>query len=416
MRIVNCVPIVRNGSVTVMARDIGQAFRDHGLDVMDIDYQPGQKVPRNLPRLLDWLSTSKDGGLLVDINGVVANSSLVARAMQERPGTFNCFTFLTDTPFNFNDRLRKWPENALVGFVDRSFDKLVTFMEYDRPDFIFHPHGGPPIAGDHLANAMREIDILFIGNITAVNPPPDHARSLYGENTELVELFTESFENVDPAKTPFESTRETGLNAGHEFTRDDIALVSKHLEIYLSNASRLRVLSSLDGLGVTIVGKIEDDALGSDTDVRVLGFQPFDACVDLMGRAKILLNIVPSFPNGGHERIFYAQSQGAGVLTTRSTFLEEDRRAHGCVEFFDIARDEVRDKLTRFHQSLNTGDADKDTIPAFTRPITCGNTGQSRYWSVRGNSSPDETRACEPARRSSCVSGQILHRRLDPAL
>lgn len=98
MRVVNCIPMVRTGSVTVMARDMGRALRTLGMDVMDLEYLPGERIPRTLPRFLDWLSKSTDGGLLVDINGVVVTSDLVARATRERPGTFKCFTFLTDTP------------------------------------------------------------------------------------------------------------------------------------------------------------------------------------------------------------------------------------------------------------------------------------------------------------------------------
>ena len=76
-----------------MARDIGQAFRLLGIDAIDVEYQPGQKVPSKLALSLDWLSKSTDGGLLVDINGAVVNSTLVARAARERPDTFTCFTF-----------------------------------------------------------------------------------------------------------------------------------------------------------------------------------------------------------------------------------------------------------------------------------------------------------------------------------
>lgn len=362
MRVVNCVPIVRTGSVTVMARDIGLAFRHYGLEVADLEYHPGQKVPRALPRLLDWLSRSPDGGLLVDINGVVANSNLVARAMRERPDTFNCFTFMTDTPLLFNDRLRKWPAHAIVGYVDRSFSELVEFMAYQRPDFIFYPHGGPPAAKNRLSTAEREIEVLFVGNVGKVAPPTEHAATLYGDDAKLITLFAASLETTDPVKTPFQIVRETAALTNAGYSRNNIALVATHLEIYLSNISRLRVLSSLNGFGVTVVGSIADGAFGPATDIQSLGFQPFNACVDLMRRAKVLLNIVPSFPNGGHERPFYALSQGTAVMTTRSSFLEADQRAHGFIEFFDIARDDIGGALRRLNSDLDRGTMDREAM------------------------------------------------------
>ena len=343
----------------MMARDIGQALRCHGVEVVDFDYYPGQNVPQTLPRLLDWLSRSPDGGLLFDINGRVVTINLVARAMQERPDTFNCCTFMTDTPLHFNDRLRNWPADAIVGYVDRSFPELFDFMDYQRPDFIFHPHGGPPAAEDCLLTADREIEILFVGNVAKVVPPAEHAATLYGDNAKLIALFCSSLEAIDPAKTPFQIAHQTASLTNVYYSRNNIALVATHLERYLSNVSRLRVLSSLNGFSVTVVGNIADGTLRPKTNIQALGFQPFGACVDLMRRAKILLNIVPSFPNGGHERPFYALSQGTAVMTTQSSFLEADQHTHGFINFFDIARGDIGHATTSLLAKLERGAMDR---------------------------------------------------------
>jgi hypothetical protein len=361
MRALNCVPDLQTGSVAVMTQDIGRALRRLGLDVANMQYRSGDRLPREMPRLLDWLTKSPDGGLLIDINGRVVTIGLVARANQERPGTFICFTFLTDTPLHFTDRLRKWPADAMIGYVDRSFPELIEFMGYDRPSFIFHPHAGPPaIAGPAISR--RDIDILFIGNVAKIDPPSVQASRLLGENRRLVELFIAAHGRTDQRLTPFQTVRRIAMDLGGAYTVQDIALVAGHLELYLSNTSRVKVLSSLASRKVTIVGNIADGTLRPGQAVTSFGYRSFRQCVDLMSRAKILVNVVPSFPNGGHERVFYAMSRGAAVLTTRSTFLAGDAEAHGFVGFIDPARDDVSRDADTFLGILDAGARDRDAM------------------------------------------------------
>jgi hypothetical protein len=362
MRVVNCVPVVQTGSVTVMARDIGAALRSHGLAVRNMEYRPGRNAPEALPELVKWLSESDNGGLLVDINGAIITSKPGARAMERHAGAIESFSFITDTPLHFPGRLENWPLGAMAGLVDSSFFDLARFMKYQRPHFFFHPHGGPPVPSRPRETPERDIEILFIGNIARADGPAVHASSLYGSDPALVALFVTSFENLTPDKTPFQVTLETARGMANAYRRKDVALVAVHLEVYLSNVSRLQTLESLKGLGVTVVGEVAEQALGTGSDIRALGFHPFAACLDLIGRAKILVNIVPSFPNGAHERIFYALSRGTAVMTTRSTFLEADRLAHGFIEFFDIADKNIREESIALRDNLDRDGLDHDAM------------------------------------------------------
>lgn len=362
MRVVNCVPIIQTGSVTVMTKDIGSAFRSLGADVREMRYRPGQNAPEILPDLTSWLAESRDGGILVDVNGAIVTSNPGARAIENHADCFDSFSFLTDTPLNFPSRLENWPLGGMVGLVDASFFDLARFMKYQRPSFLFHPHGGPPTPPYVPDTKDRDIEFLFIGNIAKVDDATSHAASLYKNDPVLIELFLSSFENVTPDKTPFQITLSTALTGPATYRRKDVALVAVHLELYLSNVSRQRILASLEGLGVTIVGTVAEGALGPTADATVLGFHPFEACLDLVSRAKILINVVPSFPNGAHERLFYALSRGAAVMTTQSTFLENDCRSHGFVEFFDIENMDIREKTIHLLRDLDRGMVDRESM------------------------------------------------------
>lgn len=363
MRVVNCVPIIRTGSVTVMARDIGRALLSHGAEVRDMDYRPGQNLPETFPDLMKWMAEPGDGGLLVDINGAIVTSKPAEPFMAARGNRFNSFTFLTDAPLHFPSRFEHWPIGGLVGLVDRSFFDLARFMKFDRPDYLFLPHAGPDIPRSLIPRSARDIDILLIGNIAKIDSVGDHARQIFATEPEQVGLFVDSFENRAPMKTPFEVTRETAVAAKRGYRRKDVALVAAYLEKYLNNMARVEILSHLGGLDVTLVGNIADDTLAFGARVRQLGFVPFDTSLALMERAKILVNVRPGFPNGGHERIFYALSRGAAVLTNASSFLEADTVKHELIRFFEEVGVDARDKLSALLDDLDQGAVDRDAMP-----------------------------------------------------
>lgn len=369
MRVVNCVPVVRTGSVTVMARDIGAALRLHGAEVRDMDYRPGQNVPESFPDLMKWLSRSGDRGLLVDINGAIVTSKPAQPYMAGRGNEFNSFTFLTDAPLHFPSRMEHWPLGGIVGLVDSSFREQARFMKYQRPDFISFPHAGPEVSESVHGDTERDIDILFIGNIAATEPVEKHAEKLYPGLPRSAALFINSFRNWEPMKTPFQIVLETALSMKDGYRRKDVALAAAHLERYLNNLARAETLSELTGLNVTLVGRVADGALSTNADVEALGFVPFDSCLKLMERAKIVINVRPGFPNGGHERVFYALSRGAAVMTTRSTFLETDRPAHAYIEYFDIESADIREKLVHVLENFNRGAMDREAMSRHYRQL-----------------------------------------------
>jgi hypothetical protein len=359
MRVLNCVPVVENGSVTVMAQDIGAALRALGADVRDLEYWPNRSVPESFPGKLAWLEASKDGAFVTDINAAFITTKAVAKRFESVEDGAGCFSFVTDTPLNFHSRLQVYPPGEIVGVVDSSFPALTGFMNYDRADIRFCPHAGPSVPSRILDTKSRDIDLIFIGNISKVTAPGDYANEVFENNRLLTQLFVTSFEALEPANTPFQTTLATARRHPRGYRRKDVAQVAVFLESYLSNVARIQTLSKLRDIEISVVGNIDDEVLAGGVRIRKLGFHPFKACLDLVARSKVLLNIVPSFPNGGHERIFYALSRGPAVLTTRSTFLEADRSMHGFVEFFDVSSGNVRERVLGLQEKLENGSIDR---------------------------------------------------------
>lgn len=345
MRVVNCVPIVPNGSVTVMARGIGKALRQLHHEVWDFDYRPGEDAPAVFRDMLDWLADAPDVGVLIDINGAVATSTPAIEAARRAGPVLSFFTLMTDNPTYYPSRLERWPSRATIGVIDRSFVDTARVMKFNRPAFVFCPHAGDEPMDDPLPASRRDIDYLFIGNVSYVPSPDHHAREAFADAPSRAALFLASHERMTGDTTPFEVVVKVARQSKYRYRLKDLALVANALEQYLSNAARANALDRLSGLPVTVVGSIADGVIKEAGAFDQLGFVPFSDCLGLMERSKVVLNVRPGFVNGAHERTFYALSRGAAVLCDGSRYLEIDREEHGYVEFFDRTHDDLRDSL-----------------------------------------------------------------------
>ena len=68
--------------------------------------------------------------------------------------------------------------------------------------------------------------------------------------------------------------------------------------------------------------------------------------------AKVLIDISPSFREGGHERIFYGLSKGCCVSTNRSDCLDQDRAEHSFLQFHADDLSDIADVCMRLRDEI----------------------------------------------------------------
>lgn len=73
----------------------------------------------------------------------------------------------------------------------------------------------------------------------------------------------------------------------------------------------------------------------------------FDELLKLVAKSKIVLNIVPSFVEGSHERVFTAMLNGAVALTDRNKYYEKEFKEGSNIVFYSW------DNLTELPDRLN---------------------------------------------------------------
>lgn len=103
-----------------------------------------------------------------------------------------------------------------------------------------------------------------------------------------------------------------------------------------------KLLSSDVKLHIFGEGWKERIGLGSNTIFH--SPLPYEESVEIFRRAKVVINIMPCFKNGTHDRIASGMLQRAAVMTDRSIFLDE--MPNGVVAFYDIEQlDDIPERL-----------------------------------------------------------------------
>lgn len=308
-----------NASFGAMVRDLAAAFGRIGQETDVILLRPGFDQTGFLRRVETW--PSRPPRLVLSWNCHV-NIAPGGQSIHDRFG-IPLVSWCVDHPCQLIDGLRKTPANAVIGHVDR---RHATFLDEQAGNVtrkLFLPHAGPPPDPAAPSMAERDIPILFCGNVP---PLPDLAgvvRQVLDIDAPKAAALADTMrerllERVDDV---YVIVRDTLSASGLAPAPAVLGPLCGTLIEYLERHERRRVLRALSGLPVTVAGVI-DPALELDGFTR-LGQVTFRQFLSLARRTRLLLNISPSFNQGGHERVFYGTAAGAVILALHSRFLAE---------------------------------------------------------------------------------------------
>ncbi|MBT5307943.1 MAG: glycosyltransferase family 1 protein [Rhodospirillaceae bacterium] len=236
------------------------------------------------------------------------------------------FNFVGDHPLDHYQTISDPSENAIYSFVDRRQTDLGCLRLDNPPKAIFCPTGAPKATAEPLAMAARDIDILFSGSIFF---DPDRASwgTRFGDNDLLRDIFTDAvdacIEEYEDAYRAIVRAREARSVDPLEMEFDLLRSLFGLVEGCCQAQQRHQIISSLRDVNVVVMGEFPSNAFDASVNVELIGYKSFTEALEMMGRSKVALNIVPKFSDGAHERIFYGMAAGAVVLTTTSDYVAE---------------------------------------------------------------------------------------------
>jgi len=259
------------------------------------------------------------------------------------------FSFLTDSPARKLDKLAGFPKSGLIGVVDEDFVELLGELEAPGLGAIPFQHAGPQPRRKLRNTSERPIDVLVLGNVSSSLTTDAWLDQDAAPNDQLRTTLTRSFERCRTETTAlWKVFNEEAASSGYDpISKASYCDALCGLETHLIATRRREILSSLNSVATVFGGGTSRTNgnlhLGASVDAR--GALPFLDALELMEQSKIVIDISPSFRNGAHERVFYALSRGAFVLTEPSRFLTLEVENDLGIAFLPFESDDVENTI-----------------------------------------------------------------------
>lgn len=242
-------------------------------------------------------------------------------------------TWLCDHPHNLIPRLKRYQdkEHMWIGCVDRTH---VQYLEkyYKMKHVCFVPHFGWK-ADQVIPYGERSIEVFF---------PATHI--CWEEDVKLryeglegpLKIITEKtieylIEHVDVTlEDGFDAVlRSFGETDTFDLTKECMEFVGEYVDSYRRSYYHEWIVRSLlaSGITLTVCGRNWNkfrDSLPAGQNLVVLSEEMhYEEVVEKIADSKMVLNIVPGFVDGGHERVAMAALNGAVCLTDENRFIKE---------------------------------------------------------------------------------------------
>lgn len=236
---------------------------------------------------------------------------------------------LLDHPFWYEELLHNTPQNGIVLCVDRNH---MSFVNRFYPQIAmngFLPHGGT-VLGDRKSIAERKLDVVYAGSLYAFDA--ERAKGQLGKwPFDAQRICDNAIECLiaDPKKTIEAELERQLLQHGIELANQElIRFISStvYIERVVSSYYREKMVSRVAEAGVplTIYGQgWEKCKWIRKSNAHYEGLIPAKEALRKVSECKLLLNSMPWFKDGSHERMFNGMLNGAVVVTDESKYFKE---------------------------------------------------------------------------------------------
>ena len=276
-------------------------------------------------------------------------------------------SFLVDPAF-YSTNLTESPY-SIITCVDR-FDTLV-FYESGFKNVFFWPHAVEAEL-NFDEKQSRPYDVVMLGSCydyeslraSWLQQNPERINKVLDQTIEMV--FSDI--TISLAQALVSAWSDSGMSPKGV----DFLFLYYYLDNYTRGRDRVELIRSIKNAKVHIFGELSTDNavgvlgwsqyLGSQGNVTVHPSVPFAEALDIMKKSKIVLNSMPFFRNGTHERIFAGLACGALPITSESLYLRENFQDGKELFYYQSNRlDVVNDKI---EDLLSHEDRRKDIVRA----------------------------------------------------
>lgn len=239
-----------------------------------------------------------------------------------------------DHPAHHIPSLTENIKNFLCCFNDKQHvDYVNEILPNHHKIAFFLPHGGlkKTFEEDNQIKNLEEykkqksIDIVFAGtfnkNITKKwEDIIDYPKYILDEVSEI--LIHDDYASVH--KTFNQVCTKYGIKFS---TFGKVQLPSTLVEIigYVRSVKRVELIKKIakSGLNITICGNAWESFVKEHKNINYIGALNIKENLELIKKAKVLINVTPNFTDGSHERVFTGMLNNTVVFSDKSRYYDE---------------------------------------------------------------------------------------------
>jgi len=308
----------------VFTDQLAEAFRLLHMETVVVDLtaaDAGEQLKKAFAQPCDFVFS---------FNGIGVDFKLGEKPLYDALRTVFVFA-LVDDPIHHIQRLETPCHSVLVTCVDRYHVNVIPYLKQVRT-FGFLPHGGCTLKeknreAERDRERERDIDLLFSGSY---KEPEVYCQSWKNYPLALRKIIEDiidnalSKENLALVDSAQEVIAARNLYLDPQLSKKLLFLLPM-ADRYLRMKRRKECLEVLAkaGLKITVFGNGWDQA----SFAKNFAVHPainFNELIKMIAKSKIVLNIVPSFVEGAHERVFTAMLNRAAVVTDRNRYYEKE--------------------------------------------------------------------------------------------
>ena len=237
-------------------------------------------------------------------------------------------SILVDPVFYYRDLIKL--HGSICSCVDRS--EYESLSSKEKNNVFFLPHG---IEKDiQLSDKqVRPYDVVFMGS--SYDPETLHKIWMNQLSPELCQVIDEAAELVftNTSMAFVEATRLSLKNRSIDVSDKEFFFMACLVDAYTRGMDRVELIRSIKDAHVHVFGGISPrrehavkgwgDYFFDQENVTVHPAVTFDESLKILQQSKIVLNSMPFFKNGSHERVFAALACGAMPITSESGYFRE---------------------------------------------------------------------------------------------
>ena len=272
----------------------------------------------------------------------------------------NRFSYISDAPYSIWPYIIQMDRRSVITYSDQSHRQFLDDIGYKKPSF-FMPHGGPLPVKPHIDFKDRDINVLVLGRVQKAESLDDIVDRVGAGLPDLRKILDRAFEkalseNLEPYLALKSICLEGGIDLISSLPHPALFELLKSFYRWMEMTNRNKLLQEITDVKIDFVGPIRDEIAGiTDRNHNFHHKQLGEDCLKFMDRAKVVLNSVTVFPDGSHERIWFAMAHGAAVFTDYSRFVAETFRGDENILFIDNTNH--RQSVDRLKNAMESGDA-----------------------------------------------------------